>query len=132
MVQATGAGALLALVMTVLAFVATPRDPSQWRAMIAILVASYGATFFCWRTLPDCDAHIEVGDEFIAQHWPHKPSVTLVWSQINRVKNNRIMQRLELYNTTMDARVTVEHQVENFGELRAFILSKLPPAVASS
>lgn len=122
MIQALVASLLLAIVISVLALLAPARENSQRVAMFGLLF--WGASLFFWRTLPACDAHIEITEAAISQHHPSKQAVTLLWKEISQVKNNPIMQRLELYSRDKQTKINVEHQIEDFAQIKQLIESK--------
>lgn len=125
MIQALTASLLAALVVSAFALLAPPRDKSQLVPMYALMISFYASSFFFWINLPACDAYIEVTEKSIAQHHPRKPTIELAWSEISQVKNNPVMQRLEIYSRNGKTKIYVEHQVENFAQLKQLIESKL-------
>ena len=127
MILALASCLLMAVVISVLAVLAAPRAPDQLVAMWLLLCVAWGGSIFFWRTLPACDAYLEVSETAISQHQPRKATVTLLWSEISQIKNNPLMQRLELCSRDGRAKINVEHQIEDFARLKQLIESKIAP-----
>ena len=124
MTQGFIVGAVLALIATALAFAAPPLHNLQLPVVIFVLLLIYGGTLVCLLSISPCDAHLEVTEDGISQVHPRGATVTLHWMEISSVKNNPIMQRLELYSRNRESRIHVEHQIENFAHLKRFIEAK--------
>ena len=118
------AGIFLALFTTYSALFAPPRDKSQLVPMYGVLITAYCGVVFCIRLLTSCNTSLEVTDKQIIQHAPGKPPFALDWDDVTHIKNNVSMQRLELHHSSKGRIIVVEHQTQDFDELREFIARK--------
>lgn len=118
------AGVVLASLTTYAALFAPPADRNQFPALLCVMLLGYGTTaFFAWM-IRACNAYLEVTDDHITQHRANQRSLVLSWSDITEVKNNLAMERLELRSSFKNVVIVVEHQTENFADLRQTISAK--------